>query len=64
MAYLGTVDFVEQCVKLIRQKYRTLPKDEQERQKVIAGLVRQGYTFSEIKDASKIVEHYELPGRL
>lgn len=64
MAYLGTVDFVEQCVKLIRQKYRTLPKDEQERQKVIAGLVRQGYTFSEIKDAAKIVEHYELPGRL
>lgn len=62
MTYLGTVDFVEQCVKLIRQKYRTLPKDEHERQKVIAGLVRQGYTFSEIKEAAKIVEYYKLPG--
>ena len=64
MAYLETVDFVELCVKLIRQKYRTLPKDEKERQKVIAGLVRHGYTFSEIKDAAKIVEHYQLPGKL
>jgi len=64
MAYLETVDFVELCVKLIRQKYRTLPKDEKERQKVIAGLVRHGYTFSEIKDAAKIVEYYELPGRI
>lgn len=64
MTYLGTVDFVALCVKFIRTKYRTLPKDEHERQKVIAGLVRQGYTFSEIKEAAKIVEHYELPGRL
>ena len=64
MAYLETVDFVELCVKLIRQKYRTLPKDEKERQKVISGLVRQGYTFSEIKDAAKIVEYYRLPGEI
>lgn len=64
MSYLETVDFVELCVKLIRQKYRTLPKEEKERQKVIAGLVRHGYTFSEIKDAAKIVEHYELPGKI
>lgn len=62
MAYLETVDFVELCVKLIRQKYRTLPKDEKERQKVISGLVRHGYSFSEIKDAAKIVEYYRLPG--
>lgn len=62
MAYLETVDFVDLCVKLIRQKYRTLPKDEGERQKVISGLVRYGYTFSEIKEAAKIVEYYRLPG--
>ena len=62
VAYLGTVDFVALCVKLIRQKYRTLPKDEGERQKVIAGLIRHGYTFSEIKEAAKIVEYYRLPG--
>ncbi len=64
MAYLETVDFVELCVKLIRAKYRTLPKDEKERQKVISGLVRHGYSFSEIKEAAKIVEHYELPGKI
>ncbi|MBO4979007.1 MAG: regulatory protein RecX [Clostridia bacterium] len=62
MAYLGEVDFVQLCVKLIRQKYRTLPKDDKERQKVIAGLVRMGYTFSEIKDAARVVEYYKLPG--
>ncbi|MBO5305470.1 MAG: regulatory protein RecX [Clostridia bacterium] len=62
MAYLETVDFVDLCVKLIRQKYRTLPKDEKERQRVISGLVRHGYSFSEIKDAARIVEYYRLPG--
>lgn len=63
-AYMENLDFVENCVKLVRAKYRTIPKDEHERQKVIAGLVRHGYSFTEIKAAVKIVEHYVLPGRL
>lgn len=62
--YLDTIDFVELCVKLIRTKYGTLPKVESERQKVISGLIRFGYSFTEIKAAAKVVEHYELPGRL
>lgn len=62
--YLETVDFVELCVKLIRAKYRTLPKEEKEHQRVVSGLVRYGYSFNEIKAAAKIVEHYTLPGNL
>ncbi len=59
--YLGTLDFVDNCVKLIRTKYGTLPKEEKEHQRVISGLVRYGYSFTEIKAAAKIVEYYKLP---
>lgn len=62
--YLGTLDFVDNCVKLIRSKYGTLPKDEKERNRVISGLVRYGYSFTEIKAAAKIVEYYRLPGNI
>ena len=62
--YLETLDFVENCVKLIRSKYGTLPKDEKERNRVISGLVRYGYSFTEIKAAAKIVEYYRLPGNI
>ncbi len=59
--YMRTLDFVENCVKLIRTKYGTLPKEEGEHKKVVAGLVRCGYSFTEIKEAAKIVEYYKLP---
>lgn len=59
--YMGTLDFTENCVKLIREKYGTLPKEEKEHQRVISGLVRYGYSFTEIKAAAKIVEYYRLP---
>lgn len=62
--YLGTLDFVENCVGLIRSKYGTLPKEEKERNRVISGLVRYGYSFTEIKAAAKIVEYYRLPGNI
>ena len=62
--YLGTLDFVDNCVKLIRSKYGTLPKEEKERNRVISGLVRYGYSFTEIKAAAKIVEYYRLPGNI
>lgn len=62
--YLGTLDFVDNCVKLIRSKYGTLPKEEKEHQRVISGLVRQGYSITEIKAAAKIVEYYRLPGNI
>lgn len=60
--YMDTIDFVDVCVKLVRTKYRTLPKEESERQKVIAAIIRHGFSMSEIKAAAKIIEYYRLPG--
>lgn len=60
--YMETINFVDVCVKLVRDKYRTLPKDDAERQKVIAALIRHGFSMSEIKEAAKIIEYYRLPG--
>ena len=62
--YMETIDFVDVCVKLVREKYKTLPKDDAERQKVIAALIRHGFSMSEIKEAAKIIEYYRLPGDL
>ncbi|MBR2432900.1 MAG: RecX family transcriptional regulator [Clostridia bacterium] len=60
--YMDTIDFVDVCVKLVREKYKTLPKDDAERQKVIAAIIRHGFSMSEIKAAAKIIEYYRLPG--
>lgn len=60
--YMETIDFVDVCVKLVREKYKTLPKDEAERQKVIAAIIRHGFSMNEIKAAAKIIEYYRLPG--
>jgi SOS response regulatory protein OraA/RecX len=60
--HMATIDFVDVCVKLVREKYRTLPKDESERQKIISALIRHGFSMSEIKAAAKIIEYYRLPG--
>ncbi len=59
--YMETIDFVDVCVKLVREKYTTLPKIEAERQKVISALVRHGFSINEIKAAAKIIEYYRLP---
>ena len=60
--HMETINFVDVCVKLVRDKYKTLPKDDAERQKVIAALIRHGFSMSEIKEAAKIIEYYRLPG--
>ena len=60
--YMDTLDFVGVCVELIRSKFKTLPKDELQRQKIISALIRHGFSMSEIKAAAKIVEYYRLPG--
>ena len=48
-------DFSENCAKLIKKKYGTFPKDRSEADKVVAALVRYGYTFSQIKNAISIL---------
>lgn len=60
--YMETINFVDVCVKLVRTKYKTLPKDNAERQKIIAAIVRHGFSMTEIKAAAKIIEYYRLPG--
>lgn len=62
--YMETLDFVDVCVKCVRAKYKTLPKDEAERKKVISALIRHGFSMNEIKAAAKIIEYYRLPGEL
>ena len=47
---------VQNCATLIRKKYRTVPDEPNERRKVVASLVRYGYTFSEIKNAFRIIQ--------
>lgn len=48
-------DFSENCAKLIKKKYGTFPKDRSEADKVVAALVRYGYSFSDIKKAISII---------
>lgn len=43
--------FVENCRALFKKKYRKMPADPAEQKKIIAALVRYGYSFSEIKQA-------------
>ena len=58
--YLAEVDFVELCADLIRKEFGTLPKEESERNRVIAAVVRYGYSMTEIKNAAKIIERVDL----
>ena len=58
--YLAEVDFAEVCAELIRKEFGTLPKDETERNRVIAAVVRYGYSMTEIKNAAKLIERVVL----
>lgn len=46
---------VQNCATLIKKKYRVMPDESNEVKKIIASLVRYGYTFSEIKEAFRMV---------
>ena len=46
---------MENCAMLLRKKHRSIPNDPSVRQKIIASLVRYGYTFDEIKYAFETV---------
>ena len=48
-------DFVPDCVALIRAKYGEVSEDRQERQKMIAALMRYGYAMGEIRQAMETV---------
>ena len=55
MESLKEVDFVENCAYLIRRKYGSIPTDINEFKKMIASLVRYGYSISEVKLAVRRV---------
>ncbi len=46
---------MENCAMLLRKKHKCIPNDSAVRQKIVASLVRYGYTFDEIKYAFEIV---------
>lgn len=48
-------DFAENCARLISKKYRGLPEERLQRQKMYASLARYGYSSSDIKEAMQIL---------
>ena len=48
--------FVENCVALFKKKHKVYPSDPETQKKIIASLVRYGYSFGEIKKALQIIE--------
>ena len=57
--YLSQTDFVALCAELIKEKYGVMPKDERERQKIVAALIRYGYSTTEIKKAALAADRYD-----
>ena len=49
--YLSEIDFSVLCRRSFEKKYRVFPVDEGERQKCIAYLLRQGFTYADIRRA-------------
>lgn len=47
---------VENCVSLIKKKHKSFPDDPETQKKIIASLVRYGYSFNEIKRALMLIE--------
>lgn len=53
-AELGSIDneiFVENCRILFIKKFKKMPTDPSEQNKIVGSLMRYGYSFSEIKNA-------------
>lgn len=55
----GDVDFVSNCLAVIRKKYGGIPADPKGRQSMKAALVRLGYSSSEIREAEERCLHDE-----
>jgi SOS response regulatory protein OraA/RecX len=52
---LSEVDFVENCVAVIRKKYGDVPEERPARQKMVAALMRLGYDSEEIREAMRML---------
>ena len=47
------VDYIENCAVLIRRRWRKIPSDPIERKKMVAAVMRYGYTTDEIRAACR-----------
>ncbi len=52
---LEDIDFPDLCAELIKKKFRSLPTDPKEREKITATLVRYGYSLSDIREARRLL---------
>ncbi len=50
------VDSVEKIREIIRRKYSPIPEDKKELSKIVNALMRQGYSYGDIKNALKLTE--------
>lgn len=56
--HVGDIDkktFIKNCIALIQKKYKGVPKEPDERKKMVASLMRYGYSYSEIKVACDFI---------
>lgn len=53
---LAEVDFIEICADVIEKKYGTLPTEPAARQKAAASLMRLGFSWSEVKEAERMMK--------
>ena len=56
ISFVDEETLVQNCATLIKKKYRVIPDEPNEVKKIIASLVRYGYTFSEIKEAFRRIQ--------
>ena len=54
---LDDCDFTERCADFILKKYRTLPSERRDMDKLIAAMSRYGYSLGEIRDALKMLKN-------
>lgn len=55
MESLSEVDWGESCAAAIRKKYRSIPEERAERQKLIASIMRLGYDVDTVREAMRII---------
>lgn len=52
---LSEVDFAPRCAAVIRKRYGCMPADKRERDRIVSAMIRQGYSYDDIKRAARIV---------
>lgn len=53
---LADIDFVGNCAGVIKKRCGKIPNDKDSRNRIVAAMVRYGYSFTEIRDAVRMLE--------